>query len=92
MKTAFGKPAVFSYQETMSAGRRLEGVHQGQSHCEVYGGSERLHHTKYWRAEQAWKKFERHPTSRSVAIAAAWVINLKKNIPGILVFGIPIPA
>ena len=66
MKTAFGKPAVFSYQETMSAGRRLEGVHQGQSHCEVYGGSERLHHTKYWRAEQAWKKFERHPASRSV--------------------------
>ena len=66
MKTAFAKPAVFSYQETMSAGRRLEGVHQGQSHCEVYGGSERLHHTKYWRAEQAWKKFERHPTSRSV--------------------------
>ena len=66
VKTAFGKPAVFSYQETMSAGRRLEGVHQGQSHCEVYGGSERLHHTKYWRAEQAWKKFERHPTSRSV--------------------------
>ena len=50
----------------MSAGRRLEGVHQGQSHFEVYGGSERLHHTKCWRAEQAWKKFERHPTSRSV--------------------------
>jgi len=66
VKTAFGKPAVFSYQETMSAGRRLEGVHQGQSHSEVYGGSERLHHTKCWRAEQAWKKFERHPTSRSV--------------------------
>ena len=48
------------------AGRRLEGVQQGQSHSEVYGGSERLHHTKCWRAEQAWKKFERHPTSRSV--------------------------
>ena len=30
------------------------------------GGSERLHQTKCWRAEQAWKKFERHPTSRSV--------------------------
>ena len=40
VKTAFGKPAVFSYQETMSAGRRLEGVQQGQSHSEVYGGSD----------------------------------------------------
>ena len=45
---------------------RLEGVHQGESHSEVYGGSERLQQTKCWRAEQAWKKFERHPTSRSV--------------------------
>ena len=31
VKAAFGKPAVFSYQETMSAGRRLEGVHQRES-------------------------------------------------------------
>ena len=65
LKTQFNS-TLFSYQETMSAGRRLEGVHQGESHSEVYGGSERLQQTKCWRAEQAWKKFERHPMSRSV--------------------------